>query len=319
MNIILDYQPIEPKASLRFNGIASSELFGPLGNVRGYPIQSWLFQRGAWPGLSKVLSDLSRGRNIEITFVGRMLDFQDVQQSLVGLKNIKMTFQNAYELSDSIYDLSETKQMLDEIPNRYLKRKLCSLLEMQLPERCWHIDSVEAYRTHQKQLMNSRIVVLLPSGLFRVIQKEMMAQLCEHFMRPCESIVVLAQSSQEQSMLLEEWKRIGVSICTENDPLIERLIEKYSLAELTGIRLAAQHRFARELSQLNAYFESLREENEHLRITNQSEDISADQEMKYEKNLAELRWYRQYQDQLDKLIHNLSPNSAMCVMKGEEQ
>ena len=305
MNIVLEYDPVTPHAALEQNGVAGSELFGPLSNVRGYPIQSWLEKRGAWPGLAKVLSDIGRGRALNFTFIGRRTDYRDVAGALSGMKEVSVSFQNAHEIPPVDRALPDlVKRLMDDHPSASVRCQMSELLAAPAPAEYIRIDAEEDYRRYESALENTRTVILMSPAVFRAVRTDLTSRLHEHFMRPCESIAVTAADSREQSALTEEFGGMGITFCTESDPLIPQLIEKHSLPELARFYATLYGQLIPVFSGPDNQIALLTEENRLLRRQN-LEGNQAD-ELKYSENLAKIKWIKAHSPQISELYRRLS-------------
>lgn len=305
MNIVLEYDPVTPHASLEQNGAAGSELFGPLSNVRGYPIQSWLEKRGAWPGLAKVLSDIGRGRALNVTFIGRRTDYRDVAGALSGLKEASVGFRNEHEIPPVDREIPDLlKRLISDHPSEPFRRQMNGLLAAPSPAEYIRIDSEADYRRYGSALENTSTVILMSPAVFRAVRTDLTARLHEHFMRPCESIAVTAADSREQSALTEEFGGTGITFCTESDPLIRLLIEKHSLPEHARFYSSLCGQLIPFFSGVNDQIAHLTEENRLLRRQNLEGD-QAD-ELRYSENLTKIKWLKAHGPQISELYRRLS-------------
>lgn len=101
MKIELNYDPVRPETTVCIDGQLTdrSDIYGFLYPVRHCLLQTWLYPSGSWSGLAWQLRELSRGEEIELTFVGRSEDFEDVQSVLADMEQLTLHFRPADPLS----------------------------------------------------------------------------------------------------------------------------------------------------------------------------------------------------------------------------
>lgn len=309
MEIIFDYQPVKLITRFTVNGILRSDLFGELGAVAGYPLQSWLWKRGPWMGLGKILQDVARNRPMEITFIGRNIDFRDFEQVVNRIEKTVLRFQPAYEESSALkLQTDEFFQYIEVHPDTSVKRAFGQLISQKSMEQFYRIETVEQYRENESRIKSGRLVLLMDAAVFRTVQKELQGLLHENFMRPPESIVVLASSPQEKIVLAEELGNTGISVAEEKDIVIGDLIEKYSIPEVVSEddRLCAA--LASFLDSFSARYELAKDANRKIRLhlcQEAGKDGESDQmDLIYNKNREEIRWFEMNREEIsDDLLY----------------
>lgn len=97
MKVSLYCDPVRPSAGVAINGrpTESSDIFGFLYPVRSYQLQTWLRASGSWSGLERQLRELARGEEVELEFIGREADFEDLREALSGWEELRLTHRAA--------------------------------------------------------------------------------------------------------------------------------------------------------------------------------------------------------------------------------
>lgn len=303
MDIIFDYQPVELTTRFTVNGVVRSDLFGELGAVSGYPLQSWLWRRGPWMGLEKVLQDVARNRRMEVTFIGREMDFLDFERAVCGMERIGLHFQPAYEsTSASRLQADKLSGYIETHPDMCVREAYEQLLAAK-PTKQWRlVETVEQYQEEESRIRSGRLVILLAATVFRAVKRELVEMLRENFMRPGESIVVLAESPQEKMVLKEELENMGISVAEQGEDIIEHLIEKYSVPEIISENIKIYRGLASLLASLPRRYEEAREENRKTRLRLYQESAMDEEaerpDGRYKANLDEIRWFEAHRQEI---------------------
>lgn len=306
MKIIFDYHPVKLTTRFVVNNNIRSDLFGELGTVSRYPLQSWLWKRGSWMGIEKALQDIARNRKIEITFIGRKIDFIDFERAINGIEKTMLHFQPAYEETFSIQNgLDEISRYMKNHPDVSIRKEFEQISHPESSEQFLKVETMEQYYENRGCIKSGRLVLLLNADVFRIIQSDLKTMLCENFMRPEESIVVLARDLQEETMFTEELDGTGISIAKEYDAkeydeLMKHLIEKYSVPEMIS-------KEAKIRENLESFFEILKERYEYAKEINRKIHIHTlpgmianeeEDDCIYEKNLKEIRWFEKHRQDI---------------------
>lgn len=95
MTIELWYDPVYTEIKTKINGKWQNhkDIFVFLYPVRHYPLQTWLREAGSWIGLGRQIYDLARGEDVTLTFHGRQLDYQDLENALNDYHRIQLCYQ----------------------------------------------------------------------------------------------------------------------------------------------------------------------------------------------------------------------------------
>jgi len=307
MKIVFDYDHATPRTVFTVNGRIRSDTFGELGAVSGYPLQSWLYPRGPWVGLRKILIDVARGRQMDIEFIGRRGDYLDFAAAIADLGNVSLTFQRAYEAeeADGSHDaLRAAKRLLTEHPSPEVREETCALFDSYatpcLPLR---VDTREAFQAQRSEIMCRRTAVLLSAGAFRSVREELLRMLRENFARPCGSIVVLASSPREKADLEEELKGSGVIPALADEPVVAAVVEKFGASEQAERLLVLKGQLHKLLAALFDRYEACREVNRKLRHAMlREEEEDEDGEGVYQDNLREIKWFQLHKEELNDLL-----------------
>lgn len=144
MKIELNYDPVRPETMVCIDGQMTdrSDIYGFLYPVRHCLLQTWIYPSGSWSGLDWQLRELSRGEEIELTFVGRSEDFEDIQSALADMERLTLRLRQEDPLSayGSLFSRMEEQLdlLLDEQTAPGEKKRLSDLF----PETAAEIRSV---------------------------------------------------------------------------------------------------------------------------------------------------------------------------------
>ena len=311
MNIVFDYHPAEPKTELTINGVAHSDMYDELGAVCGYPIQSWLYPRGSWKGLRKALNDLARGRVMCIEFIGRETDFDDFRDALEGMENAALSFHRAYEDEEIVSSrLSEVWDFIDSYPEDEIRGHFESLIQSAPAEgRIW-IRSVDDYMENQETLANGRTAAVFSPEAYRQVAMDLRRLLRENFMRPVETILVLASDAREKEILIEETSGLGITVTLDPERDEARLSRKYGAPESTQAMRELYMELADELDKLLSHTKDLKRANRSIQQAQQQAQelvlrISEEDEKTFDANARETKWMAEHRSVLEKLTARL--------------
>lgn len=311
MNIVFDYHPSEPRTELTVNGVIHSDMYDELGSVCNYPIQSWLYPRGSWKGLRKALNDLARGREMSIQFIGRETDFDDFKDALEGMENAVLSFQPAYEKEEIVSSrLSEVWGFIDSYPSDEIRERFESLIQSAPAGGCIRISSVDEYAENLEALANGRTAAAFSADTYRQVAMDLRRLLRENFMRPVETILVLAKDSREKEVLIEETSGIGVTVTLNPEYDEARLSRKYGAPESTRAMHELYMELADELDKLLSREKELKRSNRKIQQEQQRAQesglrCSEDDERAFDANAREIRWMSERRSMLEKLTARL--------------
>jgi len=311
MNIVFDYHPSGPRTELTVNGVTHSDMYDELGAVCNYPIQSWLYPRGPWKGLKKALNDLARGREMSIKFIGREIDFDDFRDALEGMENAVLSFHAAYEEEEIVSSrLSELRDFIDSYPADEIRERFESLIQSAPANGHIWISSAEEYAENLETLANSRTVTVFSAEAYRQVAMDLRRLLRENFMRPVETILVLAKNSREKEALIEETSGIGVTVTLNPEYDEARLSRKYGVPESTGAMRELYMKLADELDKLVSHAKDLRQANRRIQQEQQQAQelglrSSEEDERVFDDNAREIKWMAENRSMLEGLATRL--------------
>ena len=311
MNIVFDYHPSEPRTELTVNGVIHSDMYDELGAVCNYPIQSWLYPRGPWKGLRKVLNDLARGREMSIEFIGRETDFDDFRDALAGMENTSLSFQAAYEEEEIMPSrLSELRGFINTYPADEIRERFESLIQSAPADGHIRISSADEYARNREVLANSRTVAIFSAEAYRKVAMDLRRLLRENFMRPVETILVLAKNSREKEALIEETSGIGVTVTLDPEYDETRLSRKYGVPESTAAMYDLCMKLAEELDKLVSHAKDLKQANRRIQQQQQqAQELGLrgceEDEKVFDDNAREIKWMTENRSMLEGLAARL--------------
>lgn len=148
MKIEMDYDPVKPEITVRIDGQETdkSDIYGFLYPVRNCLLQTWLLPTGSWNGLAWQLRELGRGERVELVFAGRSEDFEDVENALRGMEEVRLVHAGrdpfgAYETLFGRLEKS-VRKLLDEEDGKDRKETIDSLF----PDAAERIRAVRSGR-----------------------------------------------------------------------------------------------------------------------------------------------------------------------------
>ena len=94
LTVVLRCDPVRPETHVSIDGRAvdGGDIYGFLYPVRRCVLQAWLGESGSWPGLRRQLEELSRGGELELRFLGRRCDYEDLRAALEGMEGLTLSF-----------------------------------------------------------------------------------------------------------------------------------------------------------------------------------------------------------------------------------
>lgn len=99
--IVFLYDYIKPELYILIDGVPVQEndIYGFLYPVKNYILQTWLQPNGSWTGLAEQIKVLARGGDVQIDFIGREIDYNDVMKTLENQDYITTRFRE-FSLED---------------------------------------------------------------------------------------------------------------------------------------------------------------------------------------------------------------------------
>lgn len=159
MKLELNYDPVKPETTVCIDGKMTdpSDIYGFLYPVRNCLLQAWLLPSGSWSGLAWQLKELSRGEEIELLFVGRPEDYEDLRTALADTEHLTLAFQPDDPLKKYALLFSQMDRQLDQLLDESAEPSRRTPLEEIFP------DLAEAIKTAQK---------MSPTDWLRIIATE---------------------------------------------------------------------------------------------------------------------------------------------------
>ena len=205
MTVELWYDPVYTEIKTKINKTWQNheDIFGFLYPVRSYPLQTWLKEVGSWEGLGRQLCDLARGETVRFIFHGRLVDYQDVQTTLVEYPTIRTEF-HAWD-TEQIY--TQKIQKLTDYLNEHpfpVKEKIAelkSLLTIPETEMEWilHIDSDVDWE--KAEMSMCPCIVLGKNYPISYCTLHQLEKLTKSLRRPAEAIFCQFQDNEQKQIM----------------------------------------------------------------------------------------------------------------------
>lgn len=274
MKIELWYDPIYTETQIRINGVwqDSSDMYGFLYPVRGYPLQTWLRSAGSWTGIERQLMDLSRGEKTELEFHGRDMDYQDFSAAVTGMEGIRLIFAewNAFSLYlDKIGALEESIGAFTEhMPmDGKIAEQITKFREMSPVEEDWLLR-VASREELQRAERDDRICCAVDGGMLDSLEAlAEVGRLSRSLRRPMDAICCVFSSHAKKeafaSYALEFPGMQFMFAAEDGEGWKEKLWAKYGQAGWIKKRL---QKGAQLCGKMQIYLEALRTSNDKKRM-----------------------------------------------------
>lgn len=321
MKVDLHYDPVRPATTVFIDGHAVDRhnVYGFLYPVRRCVLQTWLPASGSWSGLGRQLGELARGEQFELTFHGRLIDYEDVRAELGdGVSFQQEENMDAYRklLDQAEQDLRGIFTMELEVSSEPVVRRGADLFQEEADEmerlfkseeNPWLliIDSEEAFDSARRGESCCLVKEPFLSG-FAAIDR--LPQLTGSMLRSRDMIrcaVDSAEKLDELSVYIRQFPQLAVRFVDERDSSWrETLDAKYGSPFRLRQRL---QRAAAGLALLERCYEYEHEfSTEHSELKKAIRNGESSKVMQRNRRAYQLRWLqmqRQIFERLKKMLY----------------
>ena len=298
MRIELDYNPYFPLTTLLVDKELRNSKYSELYPVHNFPLQGWLYRNGAWPGLLETLENLSRGRETEVVFTGREVDYADFAHALQPA-NYRLSHRPAYScetLLRKMEALWARCDFLSTLPDAALLEEYRGAQSETQPPVKLELSSPEEFENSRTLLTRSHLpFICMDAVLFQSLRSRLRQILFENLRRPNECILLHGEIAEEDAD--------GCTILRGPEEE-KRLFEKYVLPDSVRICIRKLERIRRLFSRIHLWAEASHSSNAQIKSKLNLNGEQAEQDALYEQydeNAAALEWYRRQKTALTTL------------------
>lgn len=304
MKIEINYDPYRTQTKVTKDGILQDLKQGSFARIASYPLQSWLQKRLDWPGLREKLTTIARGRKIELEFVGRTADYDDLYQCVSCMQNLTIQHRQEYERSDDADSLLGDAQLLqkmsaefpprpDSLVDAKVKRLLHTLGQDRLPEEI-HISTEEDYRSSMELIRNAAMPVFIGEEMYLRFGNEIESAIARSLARPYDSVCILVRSPERCDYFTTQQEK-GIRVLTADSEMIRLVRVKYAVPVAVG-QAAHHNESVRLLAEcLEGEIPHVRTELDRLRKRNIRNGLSELESAQYDRLSLWSAWYKKYE------------------------
>lgn len=318
MKIELTYDPVKPETNVCIDGHVTDkkDIYGFLYPVRDCLLQTWLSPAGSWSGLAWQLRELSRGDDIELTFCGRAVDYEDVKSALNDMPGLKLSFRKCNPLE------SYTKLFADmdgEIANILDKGKTKSdniTIKELFPETVREIESIQNAKSDswlhrintEKDLyfadQSKDSCCIVRDGYLDSFEKLDKLNSLTRSMRRCQDMICCCIDDKEKRFDFSDYASqfdLKIRFDTEKNcmPILE---QKYGIPYNIRFKLKKYQEILGSLEQCYAEREQISERKKEL-VKIKNPNVSQIRELERIKSM--LLWFERKQKCMNKLAELL--------------
>lgn len=308
MKIEIDYNPYTSQTMLIQDGVSLTLKQGAFAKISNYPLQSWLQKRMDWCGIREKLTDIARGRKIELVFIGRTIDFEDLYCYIGNMRNITVAHIPKYEnLNEAVPLYSGMEQFLlqmkadfNPLPNNdidaQLKHILHLLCEPILPSELL-ISSEEDYEKCKSNIRNAAMPIFISEKIYRQYGNEIESMISRGFSRPYDSVCILIDKPEHADFFLVQQEK-GINVFSSDCDLLEAVRKKYGSPIYYGQILRRNDSLIELSILIRKESKAVDKKLDYLRKKNiEGKDFS---EEVYTHLLKRNRWYKRFEEYIKK-------------------
>jgi hypothetical protein len=135
MKVEIRYNPAAVNTDAAINEVKNDEndIYSFIFPVKNYPLQCWINKNSSWAGISKSISDISRGDDLNIVFDGRRVDFLDFKYAI---DNYEWSQRVEVCFTEKSTDYGRLLGLLKEAAGLMLNIKISNCLVWDTLKRC---------------------------------------------------------------------------------------------------------------------------------------------------------------------------------------